>query len=102
MNKTCIQYKCICGGTITEHIDGDGFYVECTNGGCSTPFSRREYELHQKVIILGKLRIYRGVNYYCYDNTFYVVVSSLKDGVICNSYPTEQEVKLFIDDIYNK
>lgn len=102
MNKSCIQYKCVCGGNIVEYVDGDGFYVECTNSECNTPFSKREYELHQKVIVLGELRNYRGVNYYCYDNNFYIVVASLQNGVICNSYLTEEDIKLFIEDIYNE
>lgn len=102
MNKTCIQYRCICGGTITKYIEGDGFYVECTNERCNTPFSRREYELHQKVILLGELRVYRGINYYCYDDRFYIVAALLQNGVICNSYLTEEDVRLFIDDMYNE
>lgn len=102
MNKSCIQYECICGGTIIEHVDGDGFFVECTNGECDTPFPRIEYELHQNVVSYGEIKEYRGINYYFYNNIFYMVVSSLQDGVICNPYLTEEEIKMVIDDIYNE
>lgn len=102
MDKSCIQYECICGGMIIEHVDGDGFCLECTNKECDTPFPKREYELHQNVISFGDLRKYRDINYYCYNDNFYIVISSLQDGVICNSYLTEDDVKMFIDDIYNE
>ena len=98
MSRGISNYKCVCGGNITEEWDALDIIVTCDKDGCDMPYPKELWEEINKDIQNGTKHIYKGTVYFECDTCFYVQVAENNGKPIYNSHESEDSAKKWIDD----
>lgn len=100
MSRGISNYKCICGGNVTEQWDNGNLLLQCDNNDCCYPYPEElQTDTAKDIAENGVKNIYRDIVYYQCDETFYINIAINNGKNIYNSYLSEEELKKWIDSV---
>lgn len=91
------NYKCVCGGNVTEGWENGDVTLTCDNN-CESPYSYDAWKDGETIIQNSSEYAYRGITYYKDSHFYYCEVRKNGNKSIYNSFEDERSVKKWIDE----